>query len=176
MGEETLENTLMGRLSLKPDQNVAKTPNSWAQDLSPTHEDHRARFYEHYRKEAEEYDKETIKKYDEDLNTTLIFVSFVRGSGPRANRGRRLVCSPLSPPHSSSSSTLSSSRTRMTRLQLSSASSSTRSTTPPSATMFPPSHNGLALHTPSSMSKPSSSQVSPLHSSPPLSRCLESSG
>jgi hypothetical protein len=26
---------------------------------------------------AEEYDKEFMKKYDEDLNTTLIFVSFV---------------------------------------------------------------------------------------------------
>ncbi|KAF9644475.1 hypothetical protein BDM02DRAFT_3079018, partial [Thelephora ganbajun] len=36
-------------------------------------EDHRARFYEHYRKEAEEYDKEFMKKHDEDLNTTLIF-------------------------------------------------------------------------------------------------------
>ena len=37
-------------------------------------EHHRAKFYEHYRKEAEEYDKEFMKKHDEDLNTTLIFV------------------------------------------------------------------------------------------------------
>ena len=37
-------------------------------------EDPRAEFYKHYRKEAEEYDKEFIKRYDEDLNTTLIFV------------------------------------------------------------------------------------------------------
>jgi len=74
--EETTESTWMGRFSLAPDQNVTKIPNSWAQDLPPAHEDRRARFYEHYRKEAEEYDKETIKKYDEDLNTTLIFVSF----------------------------------------------------------------------------------------------------
>ena len=36
--------------------------------------DLRAQFYGHYRKEAEEYDKEFMKKYDEDLNTTLIFV------------------------------------------------------------------------------------------------------
>ncbi|KAF9642693.1 hypothetical protein BDM02DRAFT_1973732 [Thelephora ganbajun] len=38
-----------------------------------TQEDHRATFYEHYRKEAEEYDKDFMKKHDEDLNTTLIF-------------------------------------------------------------------------------------------------------
>ena len=41
-----------------------------------TKDDHRARFYEEYRKVAEEYDKEFLKKHDEDLNTTLIFVSF----------------------------------------------------------------------------------------------------
>ena len=38
-------------------------------------EDHQARFYEDYRKVAGEYDKEFLKKYYEDLNTTLIFVS-----------------------------------------------------------------------------------------------------
>jgi hypothetical protein len=48
--------------------------------LSPTPEDHRARFYAEYHKEAEEYDKEFMKQYDEDLNTTLIFVGFVRCS------------------------------------------------------------------------------------------------
>ena len=45
------------------------------QGVSSVQEDHEARFYEDYRKVAEEYDKEFIKKYDEDLNTTLIFVS-----------------------------------------------------------------------------------------------------
>ena len=46
--------------------------------MSPVdQEDHQARFYEAYRKVAEEYDKEFLKKYDEDLNTTLIFVSLV---------------------------------------------------------------------------------------------------
>jgi len=34
----------------------------------------RAEFYEHYRKEAKEYDEEFTKKHDVDLNTTLIFV------------------------------------------------------------------------------------------------------
>ena len=46
------------------------------QDALPTHEDHQAEFYQVYRKVAEEYDKEFLKKYDEDLNTTLIFVSY----------------------------------------------------------------------------------------------------
>ena len=31
-------------------------------------------FYELYHHEAEEYDREFTKRYDEDLNTTLIFV------------------------------------------------------------------------------------------------------
>ena len=43
--------------------------------MSPIQEDHKAQFYEGYRKVAEEYDKEFIKKYDRDLNTTLVFVS-----------------------------------------------------------------------------------------------------
>ena len=38
-------------------------------------EDHQARFYEDYRKVADEYDKVFLKKYDEDLSTMLIFVS-----------------------------------------------------------------------------------------------------
>ena len=37
--------------------------------------DSRANFFTVYRKEAAEFDKDYIKKYDEDLNTTLIFVS-----------------------------------------------------------------------------------------------------
>ena len=45
------------------------------QETLPVQEDHKAQFYENYRKVAEEYDKEFLKKYDEDLNTTLIFVS-----------------------------------------------------------------------------------------------------
>jgi hypothetical protein len=35
----------------------------------------RAEFYDKYKREADEYDKDFIKKYDEDLNTMLIFVS-----------------------------------------------------------------------------------------------------
>ena len=47
----------------------------------PSPEEIRAKFYEHYRKEAEEYDKDFMKKYDEDLNTTLIFVCHPRCPG-----------------------------------------------------------------------------------------------
>jgi hypothetical protein len=58
-------------------------------------EDHRAKFYETYHREAEEYDREFIKKYDEDLNTTLIFVSsFVGIPSGCADLACRLVCSP----------------------------------------------------------------------------------
>jgi len=50
---------------------------SHKQDSLPTQEDYRTKFYEVYRREAEEYDREFIKRYDEDLNTTLIFVCFM---------------------------------------------------------------------------------------------------
>jgi hypothetical protein len=52
-------------------------PHSPAQGTPPT-QDHRAQFYEDYHKVAEEYDKEFLKKHDEDLNTTLIFVCSAR--------------------------------------------------------------------------------------------------
>jgi len=58
-------------------------------------EDHRARFYETYHKEAEEFDKDFIKKYDEDLNTTLIFVSLERRSSICVltwTAGRSVLC------------------------------------------------------------------------------------
>ena len=37
-------------------------------------QDRKARFYDYYRKLAEEYDKGFLKEYGEDLDTTLIFV------------------------------------------------------------------------------------------------------
>jgi len=42
--------------------------------VGSTQKDFRAEFYEHDRKEADEYDKEFMKRHDGDLNTTLIFV------------------------------------------------------------------------------------------------------
>ena len=47
--------------------------------LPQTQEDHQVRFYERYRNMADEYDREFLKKYDEDFNTTLIFVRFASG-------------------------------------------------------------------------------------------------
>ena len=52
-----------------------KLPQSLHQGAGTTPEDIRSRFYEDYHKVAEEYDKDFNKRYDEDLNTTLIFVS-----------------------------------------------------------------------------------------------------
>jgi hypothetical protein len=49
--------------------------SSKKQDMLPVQEDLKTRFYENHRKVSEEYDKEFLKKHDEDLNTTLIFVS-----------------------------------------------------------------------------------------------------
>ena len=45
--------------------------------MRSTPEDLRSRFYEHYRKEAGEYDREFHKRYEDYLDSTLIFVSFV---------------------------------------------------------------------------------------------------
>ena len=54
-------------MSLRP-------PRSLKQEALPTHDDRRAQFFKEYRQEAEEYDREFLGKYGEDLNTTLIFV------------------------------------------------------------------------------------------------------
>ena len=45
------------------------------EDFDTTEEDRRAQFYEHYRKEAQEHDREFMKRYDGDLYMVLIFVS-----------------------------------------------------------------------------------------------------
>ena len=64
---------------LAPDRTfVETTPCSRKQDTFPVQEDPQTRFYADYRKMADEYDKEFLKKYDEDLNTTLIFVSLIQ--------------------------------------------------------------------------------------------------
>ena len=69
------------------------------QDAIPAQEDHRARFYEDYRKVAEEYDKGFLKKHDDDLNTTLIFVSSTLALDSKllliGGAGRFVLCSHL---------------------------------------------------------------------------------
>ena len=48
-------------------------------------DDARVDFYTMYKREATEYDMDYVKKYDEDLNTTLIFVR----RSPSVIRSRR---------------------------------------------------------------------------------------
>ena len=60
-----------------------RPPFSRKQEILPIQEDHQARFYARYRKVADEYDKEFLEKCDEDLNTTLIFVSFTSSFSER---------------------------------------------------------------------------------------------
>ena len=70
-------------------------------------------FYTMYKRETVEYDTEYMQKYNEDLNTTLIFVC---PSIPlivlHADRDPRPVYSPPSAPPSSSTSSPSSSQTQ----------------------------------------------------------------
>jgi len=102
-------------------------------------DDARLDFYTMYKKEATEYDTDYVKKYDEDLNTTLIFVRRVQfASASYLTCFRRRVCSPPSVPPSSSTSTQSSNPTRTSNQQPSSAQSFSLSTSPPSQTKPPP--------------------------------------
>lgn len=51
------------------------TPSpSKVRGLLPIQDNLRTKFYEEYHKMAEEHDKDFVKKYDDDLDTTLIFV------------------------------------------------------------------------------------------------------
>ena len=44
----------------------------------------RVEFYDKFQREADEHDRDYLKKYDEDLNTTLIFVSLSLSRQPRS--------------------------------------------------------------------------------------------
>ena len=103
-------------------------------------DDARLDFYTMYKREATEYDTDYVKKYDEDLNTTLIFVRRVSFIAPSTylTRSCRRVCFPPSVPLSSSMSTRASNPIRTIKPQLSSAPSSSPSTNPPSRTKPPP--------------------------------------
>ena len=60
-------------LSTSPKMSLI-TLRSPTQGTLSTQEDYQTRFYNNYRKVAEEYDKDFLKKHEEDLDTTLIFV------------------------------------------------------------------------------------------------------
>ena len=78
MRDRALSNGPPGRL-LSHITRISLRPScSREHDITPPQEDPQAQFYKEYHKVAEEYDKEFLKKYDEDLNTTLIFVSVKR--------------------------------------------------------------------------------------------------
>ena len=75
MGDRASDNKKTGKFFCARQWASLRSSCSPKHDIAPIQEDNRARFYEDYRKVAEEYDKEFLKKHDEDLNTTLIFVS-----------------------------------------------------------------------------------------------------
>ena len=58
----------------------------------------RVEFFEKFDRAADDHDRNFIKKYDEDLNTTLIFVSTFSGSTSISceSERNRPVCSPRS--------------------------------------------------------------------------------
>jgi hypothetical protein len=104
-------------------------------------DDARLDFYTMYKREATEYDTDYVKKYDEDLNTTLIFVRHSSSAlVDDLTCPRRLVCSLLSARPSSSTYIQTSNPTRMSNPQPSSALSSSLSISPPSQVRPPPSH------------------------------------
>ena len=139
--------------------------------------DSRVKFYEKYYKVAEEYDKVFMKKHEEDLNTTLIFVSTsIRDRRVSADGTHRLVCSLPLRRLSSSTSTNNCVPIRTKRPPPSSASSSTKSTTRRLEIPPRPSRNGPARPTRLYKSRVSSFRASPRHCSPRYLPCLASSG
>jgi len=104
-------------------------------------DDPRLDFYTMYKKEATEYDTDYVKKYDEDLNTTLIFVC--RSSSAPVNYltcSHRRVCSLPSAQPSSSMSTRTSNPIPTSNPPPSSVPFSSLSISPPSTTRPPPFH------------------------------------
>jgi len=104
----------------------------------------RTQFYENYHKMADEHDKDFVKKHNDDLDTTLIFVRAMSFRPTHPNSCHRLVFFPPSLPHSSSKSFLTSGPIQTKRPSHCSGSLSTRSITRRSLTTLLPSRNGLA--------------------------------
>ena len=104
-------------------------------------DDPRVDFYTMYKREATEYDTDYVKKYDEDLNTTLIFVCCI-SSDPAIylTRSHRRVCSLPSARLSSSMSIRTSNPILTSNLRPSSVPSSSLSISPPSPVRPPPFH------------------------------------
>jgi hypothetical protein len=75
MMDGTLDNMWTSRFSFTAKQPIVQTSRSSREETAFIREDRRARFYEKYRQVAEEYDKEFLEEYSEDLGATLTFVS-----------------------------------------------------------------------------------------------------
>jgi hypothetical protein len=141
-------------------------------------DDARVDFYTMYKREATEYDTDYVKKYDEDLNTTLIFVRCLLFALVKyLTLSCRQVYSQLSARPLSSMSIRTSNQIRTTNPRPSSAQSSSHSISPPSPVRLLPSHPFREIH----RARSSPSPVSCMRASwspcwPHLSPCWESNG
>ena len=125
-------------------------------------DDARLDFYTVYKREATEYDTDYVKKYDEDLNTTLIFVRCpLIALTNYLTCPHRPVCSPQSALRSSSMSNPIFNLIRMSSRQPSFAPSFSPSITPLSPTRSPSFHLSRQTH--------------PLRSSPHPHSCMQAS-
>jgi len=85
--------------------NPLKAPPTFPNSLGSANRAH-VEFYKEFKREADEYDEDFIKKYDDETTTTLIFVSLCYARNSKTNLsifwGHRLVCFLRSHPLSSS--------------------------------------------------------------------------
>ena len=135
-------------------------------------------FYTIYKRETVEHDAEYLQKYDEDLNTTLIFVRFLGDfSTDSVDRVFRLVCSLQSAPPSSSTSNRNSSRTQANGQKPTSGRFFSASTDPLFRTKTPPLLRPGTDHLKrSSRPRLSCMQACSSRCWPHLSRCGANSG
>ena len=127
------------------------------------YDDPKLDFYTMYKRETMEYDTQYLDKYNDDLNTTLIFVRICHPQfcACSAHRALRLVCSQQSAPHSSSTSSPSFNKIPVTSPKHTSEQSSSPSTHPFSHTKSPPlPQHGTVPPRRSSRPPTSSTQVS----------------
>jgi len=100
--------SIVGTNKLTPDS-IQEALRMYLQPIK--NDDPKLDFYTMYKQETTEYDTEYMQKYNEDLNTTLIFVCLcVPFPHRRVDRTTRPVCSPQSALPSSSTSSPSSSK------------------------------------------------------------------
>ena len=123
------------------------SPQDALRSSSQPTKDPRLEFYMMYGRETAKYDADYAKKYDDDLNTTLIFVrpslfSLVK----YLTCSHRPVCSLPSAQPSSSMSTRASDPIPTSNLRPSSVPFSSPSTSPPSPVRPPPSHLSRKAH------------------------------